>query len=208
MSARQRYRSVIALLVGTLALSACGISNDSVPRDIPEANRSPFIGAAVPATGTSAGTDRIYLIAPELPNQPLRLRAAPRDVGASGELRLTSLFGALSAAEVQARLRTSIPEKLALRAATLQTNGTLIVDVTDPILSLTSTALIDAVAQIVFTSTEVRNVQRVELLVDGAAHQWPGGDGSLRTAPLTVYDFPNFVETTQPDFPAVPSPAA
>ena len=208
MNANQRYRNVVFLLVGAIALSACGISNDSLPRDIPEADRSPFIGAAAPATGTSAGTDRIYLIAPELPNEPLRLRAAPRDVGASAALRLTSLFGALSASEAKARLRTAIPETLQLRAATLQTNGTLIVDVTDPILSLTSTALIDAVAQIVFTSSEVRNVQRVELLVDGVAHQWPGGDGALRTAPLTVYDFPGFIETTQPDFPAVPSPAA
>ncbi len=208
MNLNQRPAFFVLLLTAIFALSACGISNDSLPRDIPEADRSPFIGAAAPATGASAGTDRIYLIAPELPNQPMRLRAAPRDVGASAGLRLASLFGPLSTAETAARLHTAIPETLALRAATLQTNGTLIVDVNDPILSLTSTALIDAVAQIVFTASEVRNVQRVELLVDAKPHQWPGGDGALRTTPLTVFDFPGFIETTQPDFPAVPSPAA
>lgn len=208
MSINQRHKYFALLLAGGLACTACGISNDSLPRDIPEAERSPFIGAAAPATGTSAGTDRIFLIAPELPNEPMRLRAAPRDVGSSALLRLTSLFGALSTSESSARLRTAIPETLRLRGATLQTNGTLLVDVTDPILSLTSTALIDAVAQIVFTASEVRNVQRVQLLIDGVDHQWPGGDGSLRATPLTVYDFPGFIETTQPDFPAVPSPAA
>ena len=69
-------------------------------------------------------------------------------------------------------------------------------------------ALIEAVAQIVFTALEVRNVQRVQLLVNGTSQQWPGGDGSLRTSALSAFDFPGFIETSQPNFPAVPSPNA
>ncbi len=204
-----RYTSVVlAAVAGVMLLSSCGIANDAAPRDIPDRQRSPFIDAPVQALPSSAGTDRIFLLAPELPDQPRRLRAAPRAVGASPTLRLQSLFGPLSTAETGARLRTAIPEGLQLRVATLQTNGTLIVDVSDQLLSLSSGALIDAVAQIVFTSLEVRNVQRVQLLVSGITQQWPGGDGSLRTAPLTAYDFPALIETTQPDFPAVPSPRA
>jgi spore germination protein GerM len=134
------------------------------------------------------------------------LRATPRDVGPSIEARLNSLFGPLSVAETQARLLTAIPEGLNLHSATLTTNGTLTIDVTDEILSLSSGALIEAVAQIVFTALEVRNVQRVQLLVNGTSQQWPGGDGSLRTTALNAFDFPGLIETSQPNFPAVPSP--
>ena len=201
-------RRIALFAIVACALSACGIANDSAPRDIAERDRSPFLGAPAQAATSATGTDRIFLLAPELPGQPASLRAAPRDVGDSATVRLKSLLGPLSVEESRSRLRTAIPEGLQLLEATLQTNGTLIVDVTDQLLSLSSSKLIDAVAQIVFTAFEVRNVQRVELHIDGTAQQWPGGDGSLRTAALTTYDFPGVIETTQPDFPAVPSPGA
>ena len=202
----KRHPRLVVFVFLVVALSACGVRNDATPRDIPEGLRSPFIEAPVQAPGTAAGSDRIFLLAPEVPNEPPSLRASPRDVGISPTARLQSLFGPLSVAETSARLGTAIPDGLQLRVATLQTNGTLIVDVTDQLLSLTSGGLIDAVAQIVFTSLEVRNVQRVQLLVNGISQQWPGGDGSLRTAALTGFDFPGLIETTQPNFPAVPSP--
>ncbi len=203
MTPRQ-FLGVVALATSTL--SACGIANDSAPRDIAEKQRSPFIDAPAQATATAAGTDRVFLLAPEQPDKQAHLRATPRDAGPTATVRLKSLFGPLSVGETAARLRTAVPEGLNLRVATLQTNGTLIVDVSDQLLSLSSGALIDAVAQIVFTALEVRNVQRVQLLVNGISRQWPGGDGSLRTVPLTAYDFPGLIETTQPNFPAVPSP--
>lgn len=200
-------RHHLALIcVAALAVSACGIANDAAPRDIPLQQRSALIDAPVQAPATSTGTDRIFLLAPQLPDQPGRLRATPRDVGPSIEARLNSLFGPLSVAEAQARLLTAIPEGLNLHSATLKTNGTLTIDVTDEILSLSSGALIESVAQIVFTALEVRNVQRVQLLVNGTSQQWPGGDGSLRTTPLNAFDFPGLIETSQPNFPAVPSP--
>ena len=82
------------------------------------------------------------------------------------------------------------------------------IDVTDELLSLSSGALIESVAQIVFTALEVRNVQRVQLLVNGTSQQWPGGDCSLRTTAPSAFDFPGLIETSQPNFPAVPSPNA
>ncbi len=199
-------RHLALICVAALAMPACGIANDAAPRDIPLQQRSALIDAPVQAPATSTGTDRIFLLAPQLPDQPSRLRATPRDVGPSIEARINSLFGPLSVAETQARLLTAIPEGLNLHSATLTTNGTLTIDVTDEILSLSSGALIEAVAQIVFTALEVRNVQRVQLLVNGTSQQWPGGDGSLRTTALNAFDFPGLIETSQPNFPAVPSP--
>ena len=199
-------RHLALICVAALAMPACGIANDAAPRDIPLQQRSALIDAPVQAPATSTGTDRIFLLAPQLPDQPSRLRATPRDVGPSIEARINSLFGPLSVAETQARLLTAIPEGLNLHSATLTTNGTLTIDVTDEILSLSSGALIEAVAQIVFTALEVRNVQRVQLLVNGTSQQWPGGDGSLRPTALNAFDFPGLIETSQPNFPAVPSP--
>ena len=90
-------RHHLALIcVAALAVSACGIANDAAPRDIPLQQRSALIDAPVQAPATSTGTDRIFLLAPQLPDQPSRLRATPRDVGPSIEARLNSLFGPLS----------------------------------------------------------------------------------------------------------------
>ena len=205
MNTRPRLGFICA---AAIVVSACGVANDAAPRDIPLQQRSALIDAPVQAPATSTGTDRIFLLAPQLPDQPSRWRATPRAVGPSIEARLNSLFGPLSVAETQVRLLTAIPEGLQLHSATLRTNGTVTIDVTDELLSLSSGALIESVAQIVFTALEVRNVQRVQLLVNGTSQQWPGGDGSLRTTALSAFDFPGLIETSQPNFPAVPSPNA
>jgi len=195
---------VAATLV--LVLVSCGISNDAGPRDIPEADRLSLDNSANQTTGATTGTDRIYLLAPEAPNETQQLRAAQRDIGASATRRLQSLFGGLTSADIRLRLRTAIPEGLELHSAVLQPGGTLVADVSDQLLDLSANSLIDAVAQIVFTASEVEGVQRIDLVVDGKARQWPAGDGELQADPLTVYDYPGFIESTQPDFPAIPSP--
>lgn len=205
MSGRMRDGGLVVVLL--MLLAACGVGNDAAPRDIADADRPVLVNAANQATGPASGTDRIYLLAPESPNDSQHLRPAQRNVGDSATRRLQSLFGALTVVEVSARLRTAIPEGLQLHSAVLQPSGTLVIDVSDQLLDLSAGSLIDAVAQIVFTSSEVDNVQRVDLLVDGKGRQWPAGDGELRTDPLTVYDYPGFIESTQPDFPAIPSPA-
>jgi spore germination protein GerM len=197
-----------SLSLCTIGLTGCGIDDDAAPQRITEVNRPNLTSTESETAGPTSGTDRIYLLAPESPNDVQRLRPVTRDVGDSATQRLQSLFGLLTVVEVNARLRTAVPDGLALHSAVLQTSGTLTVDVSDQLLDLTSTNLVDAVAQIVFTASEVRDVQRVDLLVDGEARQWPAGDGELQTGALTVYDYPGFIESTQPAFPAVPSPEA
>ena len=203
---RRRLRAAVASLVAVIAIAGCGIDTDSSPRDISDANRAALANVSTQAAGSVTGSDRIYLLAPDQTSDAPHLRAATRNVGGSATQRLTSLFGALTVGEVSSRLHSAIPDGLQLRSSTLQSNGTLVVDVSDQLLGLSTNALIDAVAQIVFTASEVQNVKRVQLLVDGAERQWPAADGELQAEPLTVYDYPGFVESTQPDFPAVPSP--
>ncbi|MEO6124609.1 MAG: GerMN domain-containing protein [Ilumatobacteraceae bacterium] len=205
MSSRRRKRLIVTLTIG-LVLTSCGISNDTDPRPIGEADRGVLVAPAAQPVSTSTGSDRIYLLAPEASGGNRLLRSSTRDVGDSVTQRLTSLFGALTIAETDARLRTAIPEGLQLRAAIVQADGTAVVDVTDELLALSRSSLVDAVAQIVFTTSEVPGVRSVELRVSGQNLQWPTGDGELQGTPLSVYDYPGFVQSTQPDFPAVPSP--
>ena len=61
-------------------------------------------------------------------------------------------------------------------------------------------------AQIVLTATEIPSIRSVRLLIDGVPSEWPDGAGQLQAAPLTRYDFPGLVESSQPDFPAVVAP--
>ena len=77
---------------------------------------------------------------------------------------------------------------------------------TEELLQLSGGDLVDALAQIVFTSSELDGVQQVKVLVNGAEQQWPAGNGTLQIAPLTVYDFPGRVSSAQPAYPAVPTP--
>ncbi len=205
---RRRVTGAVAALALLLVMSSCGIDDDTAPREIADGGKPNLANSANQTTGATSGTDRIYLLAPDSQNDVRHLRPATRDVGDSASQRLNSLFGALTVDDVDARLRTAIPDGLMLRSAGLRNNGTLVVDVSDQILDLSSNTLIDAVAQIVFTASEVQGVQRVELVVDGKARQWPAADGELLAVPLTVYDYPGFIESTQPAFPAVPSPEA
>ena len=66
--------------------------------------------------------------------------------------------------------------------------------------------LVDALAQIVFTGSELTDVHQVRVLVNGVDQQWPAGDGTLQTEPLDVYDYPGRVASAQPAYPAIPSP--
>ncbi len=46
----------------------------------------------------------------------------------------------------------------------------------------------------------------MRLLVDGEQREWPRSDGSQTADPLTRFDYPERNPTSQPDYPAVPSP--
>lgn len=199
-------RSALAMATSVMGLAGCGIGDDAEPRTIQEADRGVLVAPAVQPAGTSSGRDRIYLLAPDASATVRLLRASTRDVGDSVTQRLTSLFGPLTVAEVSSRLRTAIPEGLQLRTAVVQADGIVVVDVTSELLSLSRSSLVDAVAQVVFTATEVPGVRSVELRVNGQNLQWPAGDGELQSSPLSVYDYPGFIQSTQPDYPAVPSP--
>jgi spore germination protein GerM len=195
--------AVIALAI----LAACGIANDRTPRDIAPDDRPDSADSTTPPEAQPGAGPNVYLLAPQAPGEPSRLRAVGREVAPAPTNLINALLAGPTPDDQSNRLRTAVPPGTALRTASRTSNGVVVVDVSQQILQATGDALIDAVAQIVFTVTELGGVSGVRLLVDGEQREWPRGDGSQTADALTRFDFPERNPTSQPDYPARPSPS-
>lgn len=195
-------RVTALLLAACLAVAGCSIQPDAAPNDLPDERADVF---GEPDTGdVAAGTNRIYLLAPTDADSPQRLRSVQRDVPAAAAAVLASLFAGPNSEERQSQLDTAIPTDVELLGARL-TGSLLTVDVNDVFDELTPNGLRLAVAQIVATATDIDGISEVQLRVEGELQVWPLGSGELTDRPLTAFDYPGIVESTQPPFPAIPA---
>jgi hypothetical protein len=71
------------------------------------------------------------------------------------------------------------------------------------IFQATGDDLVSSVAQIVLSLCDIPGIQRVIIVVNGQVNEWPKGDGSLTSQPLTAFDFPGRAISSQPAFPAI-----
>lgn len=195
--------ATMALAAG--ALSACGISSDDGPRNVPPADQQQLRVATDRSAGAATGTARIYLLAPEGAGQSQALQAVARDVTENASEVIGELLAGPNAEEIVGQFRTALPAGLQLLSATRR-GGVLRVDVSKELGELAGDALVAAVAQLVFTASELDGVQSVKILIDGADQQLPAGNGELQSVPLTIYDYPGLVQSSQPAYPAIPTP--
>jgi spore germination protein GerM len=191
----------LLLLVVVLGAAACSIQPDTAPRQIPQGERGQ-LEPVTPEGGEAEGSTRVYLVAERSDGEPV-LRAVQRSVDATPDAALEELFKGANDQEDGDGLGTAIPAGLRLLGAR-SVAGTLQVDVSSEILDLPAPALIYAVAQIVFTGSELDGVREVRLKVGGQNREWPDGRGELQTGTLTVYDFPGLAESSQPAYPPIP----
>jgi len=197
-----RRRRAVAT-VGLLAvLAGCAIQPDAAPREVPEEDRGSF-GAETATGDVTAGSSLIFLSAPHETGTTQLLRSAMRDVRTTDAV-VRSLQAGPNRAEREAGYDTAIPTTLEVHSTRTPGNVSTI-DINDALDELDAVDLRYAVAQIVFTVAAIDGVDAVQIRVDGEVRAWPKGDGELTSDPLTPYDFPGFVESTQPAFPAVPS---
>ena len=192
---------VLAVVLG--AVGGCGIESDSAPRDV-GANERSLTGNAGSEGDEAGGTSRIYLVAPAEAGDPSLLRSTTRDVESGAFPLITSLLAGPNEEELASRLVTNIPQETEL-LSTRSSGDVLFVDLSPEITELSGESLVLAVAQIVFTATEIDGVREVRLRVDGLDQRWPKGDGETIDGALTVYDFPGLEQSAQPPYPAVPS---
>ena len=196
---------VTAMALAGGALSACGIGTDDGPRNVPPADQQQLGVANDRSAGAATGTARVYLLAPEGAGQSQALQAVARDVSENASEVIGELLAGPNAEELVGQFRTALPSGLQLLSATRR-GSVLQVDVSQELGELSGEALVAAVAQIVFTASELDGVQSVKILIDGTVQQWPAGNGELQSVPLTIYDYPGLVQSSQPAYPAIPTP--
>jgi len=203
---RARFLLLAASMALTAsALSACGIGSDNAPRNVPPADQQQLRVATDRSAGAATGTARIYLLAPEGAGQSQTLQAVARDVTESASEVIGELLAGPNAEEIVGQFRTALPAGLQLLSTTRR-GGVLRVDVSKELGELSGEALVAAVAQLVFTASELDGVQSVKILIDGADQQLPAGNGELQSLPLTIFDYPGLVQSSQPAYPAIPTP--
>lgn len=194
-----RRRAHLALTTLVLASSACGIATDATPRDLPEAERNLPSGASSAGTDASGG-DRIFLVAP---GENRLLRSVPRDAALREDLIRILLLGP-NDDEITAQYSSFIPPSTELISVRSQ-GQILIIDLTEGLSELTGQSLSQAIAQIVYTANEIDGVEAVQLKINGEEVAWPKPNGDTTSDPLRIYDYPGFVQTAQPAYPAVPA---
>jgi hypothetical protein len=192
------------MAIGSIA--ACGVQTDERARVIAESDRRDLSAPAVLDDSPLRGDTRIYLLASAQIGVRTPLRAVARDVAPTPTGAMTSLLAGASATEQSLQLRTAIPEGTEVRSARFSAPGLVLVDISASLFEATGDELIDAMAQIVFTVSALDGVNRVQVLVEGETKQLPRGDGQLVAGTLTVFDFPERLASSQPHYPAVPSP--
>jgi spore germination protein GerM len=200
-----RRSRFIALALVVIVVASCSIDAETAPRNIAVRDRQDLSATFNQAAGAATGSGRIYLLSPEIIGQRRTLQSVARDVGDTPANALQALFEGPNTDELQALLRSAIPPGTRLLDVT-QSGGELVVNVSSELQQLTGEALIDGVAQIVLTASEITGVTAVSIAVDGIPQQWPAASGELQSEPLTRYDFPGRVVSSQPAFPSVPSP--
>ena len=196
-----RVVGVAVLLALGLTLAGCGVPMDGTPHSLETtvpSTSSPG-PTAQPAPGSSAGP-KVYFVASDSPQGGERLQPVRRDVDSTPNSVLRALLTGLTGDDQDRRLQTYIPVGTTLVEATLA-DGTLTVDLSDAFFDAKGEQQIKAVAQIVYTATGLPQVERVRLLVDGQARDWPRGNGVAVSTPLTAFDYPELNPSSQPDYP-------
>ena len=135
-------------------------------------------------------------------------KPAPVDRGAlSVEVRvalLAALVAGPTDGELSLPLSSALPAELEV-LSTRSVGSVLYVDLSSAIAELSGSGLTLAVAQIVFTATDIAGVDAVQLTVDGQRFPWPRPDGATTTGLLRPYDFPGYAVSAQPDYPVLPA---
>lgn len=187
--------------IATLLLGACGIQAESAPRDVPLEDQN--LNVVDASTGSDAsGADRIFLIGP---GEERLLESVPRDAESDRNLIEILLLGP-NAEELDAQFSSAIPPGIVLRSTRAQ-GPFFYIDLGDEITELTGQGLIRALAQFVYTASEIDGIDAVVITVNGENLSWPRGNGDSSPGPLRTYDYPGLAQSAQPAYPAIPSGA-
>jgi len=186
---RARLRTLVAGVGVVAVASACGVRSQSSPSaierdDIPFDLLEPEAGTAVPDTaGSAAARVTIYLVGPD------GLLPLEREVAPPGGPRkvLRALLAGPTTEESAAGVQSALDPEAS--PPSVRRDGRIIqVDLHEDFFT-EGGAQIVALAQIVYTLTELEPRVRVEFVLDGEPAEVPGGDGVLISRPVDRGDY-------------------
>jgi spore germination protein GerM len=195
---------LVWLALSTFALAACGIPVDSQTRDIVDNRSTTTTASGISSTVPKEAKARVFYISPATLSRPARLQVVARQA----ELSLPSVLKELMKGPTPEEARvvqTSIPLETQLIGATQSPEGLAEINLNATFFGATADQLVRAVAQLVYTASAATGVTQVRILVDGKPRDWPRGDGTRLSRPLTMADFPELSPSSQPDYVAIPS---
>jgi hypothetical protein len=182
-----------ALLLALVVLAACGIQDDGSPREL-QAQDVPF-DLLAPATSVAeapaaSGIDgTIWFV----DNAGMLARARRSlEPPVTVEEVLGALLEGVTDAEANNGLRSNITSGTELLDVTGPEDGLVTVDLSGDFLTVSRELQRLALAQVVFTTTGLPNVDRVLFRFDGELAEVPGAGEELTSEPLTRADFVQF----------------
>lgn len=188
------FRRILLVLVAiALGASACGIPSDDEPRAIPE-QAVPEQAREPRGTGTTASTaspnaqtqdQTIYLVGGSTEQPRLVAVSVPvaalTDPSQLAQATIQQLISTRPEDVGQSGMATNqIPSSVEVLGATVGSDGVLELNLTDSLSQVESARLRLAMAQIVFTATDLKasGINAVRLLVNGQTASVPTQGGS------------------------------
>ena len=203
MNARISYiaRSMTSAVMFIAIVAGCSFGPESQSQMIPESQQQ-NVDAATSSNEVGIGFGRVYLQRSESTGGSV-LTGVQRNISSDPLNIVQVLLSGPTKAEQDVGLRSAIPASTEVLSARYIATDLVKVDLTDEIFKATGDDLVSSVAQIVLTLADISGIERVIIVVNGQVNEWPKGDGSLTSQPLTAFDFPDRAVSSQPDFPAI-----
>ena len=194
-------RGVMSTVLFTTMVIGCSFGPESQSQMIPESQQQNF-DEATSSNEVGIGFGRVYLQRSESTGGSV-LTGVQRNISSDPLNIVQVLLSGPTKAEQDAGLRSAIPASTEVLSARYVATDLVKVDLTDEIFKATGDDLVSSIAQIVLTLGDISGIERVIIVVNGQVNEWPKGDGSLTSQPLTAYDFPGRASSSQPAFPAI-----
>jgi len=202
------FRRILVVFVAiAFGASACGIPSDDEPRAIPE-EAVPEQAREPRGTGTSSTTARpsaqtqdqtVFLVGGSTEQPRVLPVSVPvessTDPNALAKATIEQLISVRPEDVGQAGMATNqIPSSVGVLGATVGSDGVLDLNLTDALSQVEATRLRLAMAQIVFTATELKTsgITAVRLLIDGEPKSIQTQTGSSAPGqPVSRADYPD-----------------
>lgn len=203
MNARISYiaRRMMSAVMFIAIVAGCSFGPESQSQMIPESQQQ-NVDEATSSNEVGVGFGRVYLQRSESTGGSV-LTGVQRNISSDPLNIVQVLLSGPTKAEQDVGLRSAIPASTEVLSARYIATDLVKVDLTDEIFKATGDDLVSSVAQVVLTLCDISGIERVIIVVNGQVNEWPKGDGSLTSQPLTAFDFPDRAVSSQPDFPAI-----